>query len=170
MRTASYGYPLKAHDVGDEERHALTAVRAIVAASANPEVHLSVPGLAKATGLTEDVVHELLTSDTYKEMLLGTCKQRCAALLNRGISRMEDIVNTSQDAEIVLKAISTATSLYNTLNKTAGHVQLQSRKDGEELIKMLELTAMNRISDSTATASPASVVLPRSNGAGPSET
>jgi hypothetical protein len=140
----SYGYPLKANYVRDPERQALTAVRAIVSASANPKVHLSVDGLAEATGLTPDVVEELLTSDAYKEMLIGTCKQRVAGCISKGITRLETILSESQDEELVLEAMRAVTTLYRTMNQdAAGHRQSQSRVDGEELIK--NLVNMNRL-------------------------
>lgn len=152
----TYGYPLRAHDVPDEQRQALTAVRAIVAAGARPDVHLSVPGLAEATGLSPDVVVELLASDTYKVMLLGSCKQRCAGVFNKGITRLEEFVETSQDPEIVIKALGQAAQLYKVLsNDGSGHAHKQSRRDEEELIK--QLTMLNRISDSTSTVEPTTV-------------
>lgn len=154
-------FPLEAHDVPDETRQALTAVRVLVAAAAKPGVHLSVPGLADATGLSVPVVVELLASDLYKQMVLGTCKQRCSGIFQRGITRLEEIVEESEDAFTVMAALDSATKLYKTIsNDSGGHAHRQSRADEEELIKQLsmqQLSMMNRINDSTSSPEPAKV-------------
>jgi len=152
-------FPLRAHEVPDDTRQALTAVRVLVAAAAKPGVHLSVPGLADATGLSVPVVVELLASDLYKQMVLGTCKTRCSGIFQRGLTRLEEIIDESEDAFTVMAAIDTASKLYKTISHDAvGHGHRQSRADEEELIKQLSM--MNKLNDSTSSPEPAKVLAP----------
>lgn len=124
---------------------ALTAVRAIVAATADPSVKFSIPGLMQATGLSEEAIEELLCSPQYREMIVSNAKTRIAGVLQKGITRLEAYVSDlNAEPDVVLEAVRSATTLYRTMNQVnAGHQQTQSRKDAETLLK--ELTAMGAL-------------------------
>lgn len=149
MTTESF--PLRANRVDDHRRRVLTAVRAIVVAASKPEVHLSVPALAAATNMTEDVVEELLRSDEYLKMVEDTAKQRIATVLQKAITKIEKLVDDG-DADTALEAVRAATTMYRTLNQAnAGHRQAQSRADIDLIFKDLE--SMGQLRTVTATVS-----------------
>lgn len=137
VKTESFA--LRAHNVDDHRRRVLTAVRAIVVAASKPEVHLSVPALADATGMSEQVIEELLRSEEYLQVLDETAKHRVATVLQKAITKLEDLVD-NDDAKTALEAIRGATTLYRTLNQVnAGQRQAQSRADIDLIFKDLEM-------------------------------
>lgn len=153
IKNASTGYELRAHYIPDEQRHAVTAARVLVAASIDPKVRLSVPDLAKATGLSEDAVAELLRSDTYKELLIGTCKQRIAGVLGKSINVLDRAIgNEDAKMDTRLEAIRCATTMYRTLNQVnEGHTQAQSLAAVDQLMKHMDAVAMNRLNGNALT-------------------
>lgn len=147
------GFHLRSSGVSDHKRLALTAVRAIVAASKDPEVKLSVSSLAVATGLTEPVVREFLVSDEYESMLVDECRRDVAGVLSIGVQRLRKMVDHPDD-RIALKAIHEAAGVYRALSSDSkGHIGAQGEADCEALMKRLEdMNALRRVECSVVTS------------------
>lgn len=135
----------------EPDRNALLAVRAIVVAASDPKVKLTVNDLARATGLTPEVIYEMLRTKEYRELLQDTCKQRVATLIQKSITVLEDLLGSEND-KTKMDAVSKITSLYTALNKDAGHQAAAGEKAAEDLLQYLD--SLRRCETTTVATQP----------------
>lgn len=134
-----------------EDRNAILAVRAIVVAASNPKVKLTITDLARATGLTPEVISEMLHTKEYRDLLQDTCKQRVGTLIQKSLTVLEDLLD-SEHEKTKLDAVAKITSLYTALNKDAGHNAAAGEKAAEDLLKHLD--SLRRCETTTLASQP----------------
>lgn len=116
----------------------LQTARLVFAQAINPDVPLTVAGLALASGLTEDAVVEALNSPQYLDAMTREFRTMAGLMLRRGLSKMQELVEsgTPRDKVPAFRALLETYKVFATVadpndslaNQQAFRQQLETLK------------------------------------------
>jgi hypothetical protein len=123
----------------------MIAARAVLCAAMQPSTQMSVPEIARASGLEMAVVEEILTAPEWRDLF----ETQLCDLVRLSLGKALRVANEAMDDEKVavrLDAVSKVTTMYRTLGQAEPkHKGKQGQANVEDLLKQLgEMNALHR--------------------------
>jgi hypothetical protein len=116
------GYMTSMTVANEATRTMLAAARMVVAVMSDPKVPFTVSALVKATGLTSEIVRQVLTDDRFRELIEMETRRTLGGYMLRATHVIDGIVQTSKSEAMRIAGFRALVTAYDVMSgATAKH-------------------------------------------------